>query len=122
MSEKHILVVEDDDDLRYLALQQLKKLGYTGYTATAGQDAIVKLKESQFDLILMDVMMPVMDGISATKQIRNLEEETGARITIVAMTAVSDKDRCLEAGMDDYIFKPIMLEALQTFILKRLKR
>ncbi len=118
MNDKLILVVEDDDDLRYLALQQLKKLGYAGKTATDGKDAIEKTKESQFDLILMDVMMPIMDGVTATKEIRNLEEGSGRRTKIVAMTAVSDKDRCLKAGMDDYIFKPIMLDALQALLNK----
>ncbi|MCW5822390.1 MAG: response regulator [Cyanobacteria bacterium TGS_CYA1] len=118
MSDKLILVVEDDDDLRYLAIQQLKKLGYQGKTASDGKNALEKLKESKFDLVLMDVMMPVMDGVTATKALRELEKETGAHLTVIAMTAVSDKDRCLSAGMDDYIFKPIMLDPLKELLEK----
>jgi len=118
MSDKIILVVEDDDDLRYLAKQQLKKIGFQCEVATDGQDAIEKLKEKKYDLVLMDVMMPVLDGVNATKQIREMERISEGRTTIVAMTAVSDKDRCLNAGMDDYIFKPIMLDVLQALVKK----
>lgn len=118
MNDKLILVVEDDDDLRYLASQQLKKLGHQSQTANDGEDALAKLKESKFDLVLMDVMMPVMDGVTATRKVRELEKKTGAHITIVAMTAISDKDSCLSAGMDDYIFKPIMLDPLKALLEK----
>lgn len=121
MSDKLILVVEDDDDLRYLALQQLKKLGYRGEAACDGTDALDKLQENKYDLVLMDVMMPVMDGVTATKEFRQREKETGSYTTIIAMTAVSDKDRCLSAGMDDYIFKPITLDPLKALLLKWLR-
>ncbi len=118
MTEKLILVVEDDEDLRYLAKQQLKKIGFMADTACNGQDALERLKEQKYDLILMDIMMPVLDGVNATKQIRKLEEDSKHRTTIIAMTAVSDKERCLSAGMDDYIFKPIMLDNLKTLVSK----
>lgn len=118
MNDKLILVVEDDEDLRYLAKQQLKKIGLNAETATDGQDALNKLKEKKYDLILMDVMMPVLDGVNAAIQIRESEKNSNNRITIIAMTAVSDKERCISAGMDDYIFKPIMLDALKALVSK----
>jgi CheY-like chemotaxis protein len=118
MNDKLILVVEDDEDLRYLAKQQLRKIGFIAETAENGLDALEKLKEKKYDLILMDVMMPVLDGVNATIQIRELEKNGKNRSTIIAMTAVSDKERCLSAGMDDYIFKPIMLETLKALVYK----
>lgn len=118
MTDKRILVVEDDEDLRYLAKQQLKKIGLMADTACDGKDALEKFKEKKYDLILMDVMMPVLDGVSATKQIRELEKDSKIRTTIIAMTAVSDKERCLSAGMDDYLFKPIMLDNLKALVSK----
>ncbi len=118
MTDKMILVVEDDDDLRYLATQQLKKIGFSAETASDGLDALEKLKEKEYDLILMDIMMPVLDGVNATIQIRELEKDSKNRTIIIAMTAVSDKERCLSAGMDDYIFKPIMLDHLKALVSK----
>ncbi|QQR58425.1 MAG: response regulator [Candidatus Melainabacteria bacterium] len=118
MNDKLILVVEDDEDLRYLAKQQFKKIGLNAETATDGQDALNKLKEKKYDLILMDVMMPVLNGVNATIQIRESEKNSNNHITIIAMTAVSDKERCISAGMDDYIFKPIMLDTLKALVSK----
>jgi CheY-like chemotaxis protein len=114
MSPGHlILVVEDNDDLRWLVTRQLKKLGYPTHYATNGAEAVRMLREHKYDLVLMDIMMADMDGITATAEIRTIEKERGtARLPIIAITAFHDKEKCLEAGMDDYMFKPVLLDAL----------
>jgi CheY-like chemotaxis protein len=71
------------------------------------------MEKSKYDVILMDVQMPVMDGLEATSIIREIEKETGGHIPIIGITAYSmkaDRDRCLEAGMDDYLAKPFSKE------------
>jgi CheY-like chemotaxis protein len=81
-------------------------------------------KEKDFDLVLMDVQMPEMDGIDATKAIRNSEEGTGQHLLILAMTAnamAEDRDACLKAGMDGYISKPMRVDALRTAISELLQ-
>lgn len=83
--------------------------------ANNGKEAIAALESVQFDLVLMDVLMPEMDGISATEDIRAREKQTGAHIPIVAMTAHAmqeDRDRCLAAGMDGYVSKPVRPDQL----------
>ncbi|MEE9502409.1 MAG: response regulator, partial [Candidatus Aminicenantaceae bacterium] len=75
-----------------------------------GKEALKALENNIFDLILMDVQMPVMDGFEATETIRKKEESTGGHIPIIAMTAHAmkgDRERCLESGMDDYMTKPL---------------
>ncbi|MBM3301291.1 MAG: response regulator, partial [Deltaproteobacteria bacterium] len=106
----HVLVAEDNPVNQKLAAKMLEKMGHTFAVASNGQEALRCLEREKFDLILMDVQMPVMDGIEATKAIRDHELSTGTHIPIVAMTAYAmkgDKERCLEAGMDDYVSKPI---------------
>ena len=94
----------------------LEKRGHTVVLAESGQQALAAWQEQSFDLILMDVQMPEMDGLEATAMIReqeqmgNPERPPAKRIPIVAMTAhamVGDRERCLAAGMDDYVAKPI---------------
>jgi len=126
----HILLVEDNVTNQQVALGILKKLGLQADVAQNGMEAIEALKTSPYDLVLMDVQMPVMDGIEATRRIRNAEREpptsdlrpsTSGRLPIIAMTAHAmsgDREKCLEAGMDDYIAKPVDPQAL-TDILKR---
>ncbi|CAN5314838.1 hypothetical protein BH10CYA1_BH10CYA1_54560 [soil metagenome] len=109
-----ILTVEDNDTLRYVVTRQLKKLGYPAHYAVNGAEAVRMVKEHQYDLILMDIMMPEMDGIEATSQIRLHEQMAGRQHTpIIAMTAYQDKAQCAEAGMDDYLFKPVLLDDLE---------
>lgn len=117
--QKHILLAEDNLINRRLALSMLQKRGYRITTAENGLEAIAAYQKGPFDLILMDVQMPEMDGFEATGQIRRLEVERGGRIPIVAMTAHAmkgDRERCLEAGMDDYISKPIQVDKLMDII------
>ena len=105
----HILVVEDNPVNQKLTDMMLTKAGYQVVVVSDGHEAVEKYTQSpeDFDLIFMDVQMPGMDGFEATRAIR---EKGFATIPIVAMTAYAmkdDKKRCLEAGMDDYISKPI---------------
>ena len=106
-----ILLVEDNAVNQRLAMALLKKGGYRVRLATNGEEALAALSEEHFAVILMDMQMPVMDGLEATRHIRRQEAENGApRCPIIAMTANAmpgDRELCVEAGMDDYIAKPI---------------
>jgi len=116
----HILLVEDNPVNRRLAQHVLEKEGYTVVAADNGAAALKALESNRFDLVLMDVQMPRMDGIETTAAIRNREKITGGYIPIIALTAhamVGDRERCLKAGMDGYLIKPIqpttLLEAIE---------
>jgi protein-histidine pros-kinase len=110
---KLILVVEDDEVCRRLAVRQLSHLGFIAHTTANGKEALEQLSKASYGLIIMDLQMPVMGGIEATKAIRELERTTHQpRIPIIAVTANPDRDACLKAGMDDFIFKPASLDEL----------
>ena len=99
----------------------LEKMGHSPAIAPDGQQALSMYSTQSFDLIFMDVQMPVMDGLTATMKIRELEKTSGARIPIVAMTAHAmkgDKERCLEAGMDGYLSKPISSRGIEDVIAR----
>jgi len=115
----HILLAEDNTINRKLAVSLITKNGCTITAVNDGAQAVEAYKTDKFDMILMDVQMPQMDGIEATQTIRKLESESGTHIPIIAMTAHAmkgDKERCLEAGMDDYISKPIKPDELYRII------
>jgi CheY-like chemotaxis protein len=104
-----------------LAVRLLEKRGHEVAVAGNGEEALAALDKQAFDLVLMDVQMPEMDGLQAAAAIRKGEMKSGKHIPIIAMTAhamAGDKERCLEAGMDDYITKPIRPEQLDD-VLKR---
>jgi light-regulated signal transduction histidine kinase (bacteriophytochrome)/CheY-like chemotaxis protein len=110
-----ILLVEDNSVNEVLATRLLEKRGHEVTVARNGRLALQALQKHQFDLVLMDVQMPEMDGLEATAAIRQGEQITGKHIPIIAMTAHAmplDKERCLEAGMDGYVSKPIRADAL----------
>ncbi len=110
-----ILLAEDSVMNQKLAVGLLEKHGHTVQVAQDGQQAVELFESESFDLILMDVEMPIMDGLAATAAIRQSEKEAGGHVPIVAMTAHAmkgDRERCLEAGMDDYIAKPIRVDQL----------
>ena len=114
-SELNILLVEDRPMNRKMAKIYLEKKGHNVSTASNGKEALEMHKSQQFDLILMDIHMPLMDGFEATSHIRAAEAKEGGHIPIIALTADAmqeDKDKCLRAGMDYYISKPIDIEEL----------
>ena len=105
-----ILLAEDNPINRHLAVTLLTERGHKVTVATNGKVALIELERATFDLVLMDVQMPEMDGFQVTAEIRRREQSTGAHLRIVAMTAHAlkgDRERCLASGMDDYIAKPI---------------
>jgi two-component system sensor histidine kinase/response regulator len=116
----NILLAEDNPVNQKLAAVILEKRGHRVVVVANGREAVEALDKGRFDLILMDVQMPVMDGLTATREIRNSKLEI-RNIPIIAMTAHAmkgDRERCLEAGMDDYVSKPIKAEEFLAVIEK----
>ncbi|MEP7340012.1 MAG: two-component regulator propeller domain-containing protein [Acidobacteriota bacterium] len=110
-----ILLAEDNIVNQRLFLRLLEKQGHTIAVANNGCEALKALEQKHFDIVLMDVQMPEMDGIEATASIRQRERITGAHMPIIAMTANAmqgDRERCLEAGMDAYVSKPVRVAEL----------
>ncbi len=110
VSGLRILLAEDSPFNQKLAQGVLGKRGHQLTIANNGREAVALADSSDFDLIFMDIQMPEMDGLEATKRIRSREEETGRRVPIIAMTAQAVKgmrERCLSVGMDDYLVKPV---------------
>ena len=102
-----------------LAVRMLEKQGHSVSVVGDGQAALEALAQHPFDLVLMDVQMPVMDGLEATAAIREQEKTSGAHMPIIAMTAHAmqgDRERCLAAGMDDYVAKPMKAAELAAAI------
>ncbi|HTJ97612.1 MAG TPA: response regulator, partial [Rhodocyclaceae bacterium] len=115
-----ILLAEDNPINQTLALRMLEKLGHHTHVVANGQAAVDAVSRHAYDVILMDVQMPVMGGFEATAAIRELELGLDRRTPIVAMTAhamAGDRERCLAAGMDDYVSKPIQTSALDGALL-----
>ena len=120
-----ILLAEDHPVNQKLAVRLLEKLGHTAVVVGDGQAALTTLAQHAFDLMLMDVQMPKMDGLATTVAIRAREQTSGGHLPIVAMTAHAmkgDQERCLAAGMDGYIAKPITRDALDAVLSQVLGR
>ena len=116
LQQKHILLAEDNAVNQQVALGMLERLGCRVSMAANGKEALQVLRHTAIDLVLMDCHMPEMDGLEATRQIRRLEGEGTRRLPIVALTANALKgyrQRCEQAGMDDYLSKPFTLAALR---------
>ena len=114
-----ILVAEDTPFNQKFILRLLGSWGYEGVIAENGRKALEAVSQDKFDLVLMDVQMPEMDGLEATKAIREAEKQTGRHVPIIALTAHAmkgDRERCLEAGMDEYVSKPISPDTLYAAI------
>jgi two-component system sensor histidine kinase/response regulator len=110
-----VLLAEDNVVNQRLAMRILEKQGHTVVLADDGIKALAALEQGHFDLVLMDVQMPFMDGVDATKRIREKEKSSGYHIPIIAMTAHAmsgDRQRFLESGMDGYVSKPVHQEEL----------
>ena len=120
-----ILLAEDNPVNQKLAVRILEKDGHTVVVVGDGQAALTALAQQAFDLVLMDVQMPVLDGLDATAAIRKGEQTSGGHLPIVAMTARAmkgDQERCLAAGMDGYVAKPIKRDDLDTVLMQVLGR
>ncbi|MHC4404033.1 MAG: CHASE domain-containing hybrid sensor histidine kinase/response regulator [Planctomycetota bacterium] len=110
-----ILLAEDSLVNQKLTVGLLRKRGHKVTVANNGKEAVAALEKRDFDLVIMDVQMPEMDGLEATAHIRAREAETGGHVPVVAMTAHAmkgDRERCLEAGMDQYVSKPVRARQL----------
>lgn len=110
-----VLLAEDNPVNQRLAVRLLEKRGHKVLVAESGKEVVTAFRKQRFDVILMDVQMPDMNGFEATAVIRQLEKDSDRRIPIIAMTAHAlkgDRERCLEAGMDDYISKPVKPDEL----------
>lgn len=118
-----ILVVEDNAINLRLITAALLRAGHRVDSAPDGSVALVKFDQNKYDVILMDIMMPVMDGLTATKEIRKIEKERNIpaeqRIKIIAITANAfddDRNKFFEAGMDFYMNKPVVIEELNRIL------
>ncbi|QDG53882.1 response regulator [Persicimonas caeni] len=114
-SSLRVLVAEDDRVNRRLVESVLEKKGHQITFAENGREAVETFEPGAFDIVLMDVRMPELDGFEATRQIRANEQSSGTHTPIVAMTAHAmkgDRERCLQAGMDDYVAKPVKASSL----------
>lgn len=115
LDNANVLLVEDNLINQKIVILSLKKLVKNIEIASNGKEALDKFGTSKFDIILMDIQMPIMNGIVTTKKIREIEASTNSHTPIIAITAnalLGDKEECIEAGMDDYISKPFQIEVL----------
>ena len=114
-----ILVAEDNLVNQKLVMRMLEKMGHLSRLAQNGREVLRMLESETFDLVLMDVQMPEMDGLTATRKIREMATPAKSRVPIIAMTAHAikgDRERCLEAGMDSYISKPMTSQGIAAAI------
>jgi CheY-like chemotaxis protein/signal transduction histidine kinase/HPt (histidine-containing phosphotransfer) domain-containing protein len=123
-AQLRILLAEDNVAAQLVGKKTLERIGHTVQVASNGMEVLQMLKEGEFDLVLMDVEMPQMDGLEATRAIRKREAASGHHIPILAVTAYATKEdqrRCLEAGTDGYLSKPVspekLVAALERFLL-----
>jgi signal transduction histidine kinase/ligand-binding sensor domain-containing protein/DNA-binding response OmpR family regulator len=125
LSERvRILLAEDNVINQRFAVRTLEKMGHQIFVAQNGEEALAALQTEKVDLVLMDVQMPEMDGLAATREIRKRELGSHEHLPVIAMTAHAmkgDRENCLDAGMDDYIAKPIAREELQQVIERVMK-
>lgn len=124
-NDKKALVVDDYNINQELTMELMEMMGCTVDVASDGPEAITKYSKNQYDVIMMDVQMPDMDGYETTKRIREYEQNNNkSRTPIIAITANAmpgDKEKCLNAGMDDYISKPLRGATLQEKLIKYLQ-
>ena len=116
-----VLIAEDNLINQKLTLRMIEKLGHRGEIAADGHAALAALDRTHYDLVLMDCQMPGMDGYEATAQLRRREALTGAHLPVIALTAnalAEERQRCLDAGMDDYLSKPVKFADLAASIIR----
>jgi len=125
LEDANVLLVEDNLINQKIVLLSLKKAVKNVDVANNGKEALDKFGSVKYDIILMDIQMPVMNGIVTTKKIRNIEKSTNTHTPIIAITAnalLGDKEECLSAGTDDYISKPFQIETLMNKMKALLKK
>jgi CheY-like chemotaxis protein len=113
--EKKIIIIDDETDVITYLTTFFNDNGFETVFANNGKEALDKFGSAKYDVILMDIQMPIMNGIVTTKKIRSIEKSTNTHTPIIAITAnalLGDKEECLAAGMDDYISKPFQIETL----------
>jgi CheY-like chemotaxis protein len=114
-----ILLVEDNAFNQRVAVGMLEKMGHTLTVANHGREAVELYAQGDYDVVLMDIQMPEMDGFRATELIRSQQQQSGSSVPIIAMTAhamAGDREKCLAAGMNDYISKPIARDELASLL------
>jgi two-component system, sensor histidine kinase len=120
-----VLLAEDTEMNRMLVRILLTRMGFEVDEAENGQQAVEALARKRYDLVLMDCMMPVMDGYEATRILRAREAEAGQeRVPVIALTAsaiAGDRERCRQAGMDDYLSKPFQVDDFTAIVQRYLK-
>jgi CheY-like chemotaxis protein len=118
-SEAHILIADDEPMIREMVLKTLAQRGWQAEIAVTGREAVRKWEEGNFDVVFMDLQMPEMDGLEATRRIREMENRTGRKTCIVGLTAHARpevREQCLEAGMDKVLTKPVRMNELYSAI------
>lgn len=108
-----ILLAEDDESHRKVTMLMLARLGYESDAVSNGREAILAVENNQYDLVLMDIVMPEMDGLKATREIRKLGQKGLKIVAITAYVFPGIREMCLEAGMDDCITKPVRIKDLE---------
>jgi CheY-like chemotaxis protein len=116
VNNAHVLLAEDNELNRKVILAMLKHLGYKADTALNGIEVLVALRHKQYDLILMNVGMPEIDGIEVTRQIRRAFRNGPKIIAVTAYALPGMKQKCLAAGMDDFITKPFRIDELDAIL------
>lgn len=114
-----LLLVEDNVLNQKLIFLNLTKFGFSIDVANNGLEALEKVQEKKYDLILMDLMMPVMDGFEATRAIRDFQSNTSTHTPIIGLTANTfdaDREKCLGVGMDEYMAKPFDIEVFNSIL------
>lgn len=119
MDKRKILIVEDNPLNQIIAKTSLEKAGFSTEIAENGKIAVEKILNNNYFLVLMDCMMPEMDGFEATKEIRKNEKNKNFIIALTGAEEKSEIDKCFEAGMDNYIKKPLKIEVLENIIKTR---
>jgi CheY-like chemotaxis protein len=125
LAEANILLVEDNPINQKIVLISLRSRVKNIDTAVNGKEALDLFGKSNYDIILMDVQLPVMDGITAVRKIRELESSTSRHTPVLAITAnamIGDKEKCLAAGMDDYLSKPFNSSQMISMIERHLRK
>jgi len=119
MNSRTILVVEDNITSQYILRQLLAKFGYRAQIAPSAEEALAAASFTRYDAILLDLMLPGMDGFECAKRLREIDKMKDIYTPIIALTAMTDqRERCLEVGMDDYLTKPYDIKELRKMLLR----